>query len=132
MFVDTSALVAIATKEESANRLKLAIGQAPQVFTSPMVRLECSIVLADRMDMSIASAEKLFDKFVRDSRIEILTVTDDVGRIAVAAYHEFGKGRHPARLNLADCFSYAMAKSLMVPLLFVGNDFSQTDIKSAL
>lgn len=63
--------------------------------------------------------------------IEIVTVTPEQGTLAVKAFFEYGKGRHPARLNLSDCFAYALAKSRGLPLLFKGNDFSQTDLAPA-
>lgn len=63
-----------------------------------------------------------------------IDVRDDValGGAAFAAFLKFGKGRHPARLNLGDCFAYALAKSLDAPLLYKGDDFAKTDIRSAL
>lgn len=59
-------------------------------------------------------------------------MTESQALIAAAAYRRFGKGNHPARLNYGDCFSYALAKSYDLPLLYKGNDFSQTDIRSVL
>lgn len=51
---------------------------------------------------------------------------------AIAAWRRFGKGRHPAALNLGDCFSYALARTSGEALLFKGRDFAQTDIRSVL
>ena len=67
------------------------------------------------------------------SRIEIVAVSERHARDAIDAYGRFGKStRHPAQLNFGDCFSYALAKALDQPLLYKGEDFSQTDIRSAL
>ncbi len=60
--------------------------------------------------------------------INVEPITDAVGKLAVECFATFGKGRHPARLNIVDCFSYAAAKALGEPLLFKGDDFAQTDI----
>jgi len=60
--------------------------------------------------------------------IEIIPVTAEHATIACQAYRDFGKGRHPAKLNFGDCFSYAAAKLRCEPLLFKDNDFNQTDI----
>lgn len=132
MFIDTSAVVSCICEEKDSSKLFLVIKKASTRFTSPMVRLESSIVLAQKMDLSANKAEELFDRLIWEADITIVDLTDEIGRIAVEAYGLFGKGRHPAKLNLADCFSYAVAKFLEVPILFVGNDFSKTDIKSAL
>ena len=55
----------------------------------------------------------------------------EIGRTAIKAFDRFGRGRHPARLNMGDCFAYACAKTLAVPLLFKDDDFSQTDVAIA-
>jgi ribonuclease VapC len=132
MFVDTSAIIAAITNEPNAIEIERTIQRTPNVVTSPVVRLETTMVLAQKLQILPKEAEIIFNKFLLNGEIEIVPISDEIGSFAVEAYEKFGKGRHPARLNLADCFSYAVAKSLKVPLLFVGNDFSQTDIKSAL
>jgi uncharacterized protein with PIN domain len=68
------------------------------------------------------------DDFLSAMRVEIIPITPDIGRGAIRAFERFGRGQHPARLNMGDCFAYACARSLDVPLLFKGDDFSQTDI----
>jgi ribonuclease VapC len=132
VFIDTSALVAVVLQEPAAEQIKLLIERSTMAFTSPMVRLETSIVLAQKLDISISAAEKHFDNFLIDGKIKTAPLSDEIGKLAVEAYAKYGKGRHPARLNLADCYSYAVAKSLGVKILFVGDDFSKTDLKSAL
>jgi ribonuclease VapC len=132
MFIDTSAVVACICEERDNSKIFQALKMAPEKFTSPMVRLESSIVIARKMDCSAKEAEELFDDFVFETELLIIDITDEIGSLAVEAYGKFGKGRHPAKLNLADCFSYAAAKHLKVPILFVGSDFSKTDLKSAL
>ncbi len=73
-----------------------------------------------------------FDLFLSKASISVLPVDVDQGYLARQAFRQYGKGRHPAGLNFGGCFSYALAKSLGQPLLFKGNDFSQTDIKTAV
>lgn len=70
--------------------------------------------------------------FGREFRIESIPFTAEMGREALAAWHRFGRGNHPARLNYGDCISYATAQHSGQSLLFVGDDFSQTDITPAL
>ena len=72
------------------------------------------------------------DEFIRDMQLEIVAHTANSPEIAREAFLRFGKGRHPARLNCGDCASYALAKSLNIPLLFKGADFAKTDIVPAL
>ena len=55
--------------------------------------------------------------------------TAEIGGLAIDAFERFGRGRHPAALNRGDCFAYACARSLGVPLLFKGEDFAKTDIR---
>jgi ribonuclease VapC len=70
--------------------------------------------------------------FVESFDFEIVPVTAETARLALDGFRRYGKGRHPAGLNYGDCFSYAAAKHLDCPLLFVGDDFSRTDLRSAL
>jgi len=128
MFVDTSAFVAMLTDEPEAEALATALERAGKKRTSPLVRLETCAVLATRLDIAPTRAEALFDELLAEADIEVAPLTDAVGRIAVKAFETYGKGRHPARLNIVDCFSYACAKALDAPLLFKGNDFMQTDV----
>jgi ribonuclease VapC len=71
------------------------------------------------------------NELIRAFRIEIVAVDRTLAGAAVEAFDRYGKGRHPARLNLSDCFSYALAKNRDVPLLFKGDDFGRTDIVPA-
>jgi ribonuclease VapC len=60
--------------------------------------------------------------------VEVVPVSREYAEIARSAFRRFGKGRHPAGLNFGDCFAYALAQALGEPLLFAGDDFSQTDV----
>lgn len=128
MFVDTSALVAILTREKDAAVLASALEAAATRHTSPLVRLETCTVLATKLDITPSNAEAIFDQLLEEAGIEILPIDDNIGRLAVRCFETYGKGRHPAKLNIVDCFSYACAKVLGAPLLFKGEDFSLTDV----
>ncbi len=126
MFIDTSVFVAILCQEDEAERFARAIESAKAKFTSPLVRLEASMVLATRLGRTPRAAEADFDAVLQEARIEVMTITDEIGRLSVEAFERYGKGRgHPAQLNLADCLSYACAKAYQVPILFKGRDFAK-------
>jgi ribonuclease VapC len=92
-----------------------------------MVRFETAMVLALKVDISPRAAERQFEKFLTTSDIEEIAIDRTIARSAVECFERFGKGRHPARLNFADCLSYAGARMLGAHLLFKGNGFAQTD-----
>ena len=128
MFVDASAIVGILAREVDGPDLAARVTQADRLFTSPLAIYEAVLGLARSRNMAIDDAQTAVSDFLTDSRAEI---TEEVGRDAIRAFDRFGRGRHPARLNMGDCFAYACARSLAVPLLFKGDDFSQTDIAVA-
>ena len=91
--------------------------------------LESGVVLDSRRDPVLSRS---LDDFLDIAEVEIEPVTAEQARIAREAYRDFGKGSgHPAQLNFGDCFAYALAKSTDEPLLFVGLDFSHTDVTAA-
>lgn len=78
------------------------------------------------------AAQAKLDHLIRDLRLGVHPFTPDQARLAQEAWLRFGKGRHPAGLNLGDCCSYALAHSSGEALLYKGNDFSRTDVRSVL
>jgi ribonuclease VapC len=110
MFVDTSAFIAMLAGEPASAALAAALETAQARYTSPLVRLETCMRLATKLDVSPEEAQAAFDRAVEDAAIEIVPVTDAMGREAVAAFSRFGKGRGH-QLNLADCLVYAGAKA---------------------
>jgi ribonuclease VapC len=130
MFIDTSVFIAILCEEEEAERFARAIEGGKAKFTSPLVRLEASMVLATRQGRAPCAVEADFDAVLQEAGIQVIAITDEVGRLSVEAFERYGKGRgHPAQLNLADCLSYACARAYQVPILFKGRDFGKTDVQ---
>jgi ribonuclease VapC len=128
MILDTSALVAIFFREPEAPLYSRFIHDADRCLISAGSFLELSIVLER---LAAPDADRQCDMFFRRTGIVIEPFTVEQSYLARQAFHDFGKGRHPAALNFGDCFSYALAKFTGEPLLFKGEDFKKTDIVSA-
>lgn len=129
MIVDTSAIVAILRKEAEGRRCTDLLTHAEHPRLSAASYLEAAIVI-DGSRNQLTSQQ--LDALVEETELTIEPVTANQARIARMAYREFGRGSgHPARLNFGDCFAYALAKEIGEPLLFVGNDFPQTDVRAA-
>ena len=126
MVIDTSAIVAILQNEPEQDAFIEAIESADICLVSAASFIEASIVILTRYGMDGILD---LDLFMAKAGIEISSVDSDQANIARRAFRDFGRGRHPAELNFGDCFSYALAKSLDLPLLFKGSDFSKTDIR---
>jgi ribonuclease VapC len=125
MVIDTSAVIAVLLNESTAMRIAQAIEAGSPRLLSVANLLETSIVIESRKG---EAGSRELDLFVYRASIEPIAVDPDQMEIARLAWRRFGKGRHPAGLNYGDCFAYALAKSRDLPLLFQGDDFSQTDI----
>lgn len=133
MFIETSAVVAILAGELEATSFLDLIEGAERRETGAHVRLEATINLARILGLSILDAQELFDDFIKAARITVVPVSDAIARRAVEAFAIYGKGQgHPARLNFADCLSYACADCGRVPILFKGRDFARTDLTLAV
>jgi len=129
MILDTSALLAILLDEPEATTVAQAMAAAPRRRISAVSWLETAMVITARRGERGADA---FRALVEKLRAEIVPVDQQQAETAYAAWLAYGKGRNPAALNLGDCFAYALAKYLAEPLLFKGDDFAKTDIRSAL
>jgi ribonuclease VapC len=128
--VDTSAIIAILQFEPEATALLRCISEADMACQSAVSLQEASMVVAGRT--SDAEAWQDLDALIMTYSMATVPYTQELALIAREAFLRFGKGRHPARLNCGDCASYALAKSLNIPLLFKGADFAKTDIVPAL
>lgn len=118
--------MAIVLREPPASSCAAALSDADRVAISAATVAEAMIV-ADRKRLG-----EPMRRLLASLGLEIADVTSAAADRVAAAYSRWGKGVHPARLNLGDCFAYALAKERGCPLLFVGDDFSRTDIVSAL
>lgn len=125
MVVDTSALFAIAAHEQERNEFVDILDRTDTAMCSAVTFVETVMVLTGR---SRALAQFRVLDLLRTFAIEVAPIDPSNADVAIDAFDRFGKGRHPAQLNLADCFSYALAKSRNAPLLFKGDDFARTDI----
>jgi ribonuclease VapC len=126
MVIDSSALIAILCDEPERYDFNRKIEADSRRLISTGSVLETSIVLEKRYG---EEAYRELDFFILKAAIDICAFDTEQLEIARRAYRQYGKGRHPASLNYGDCFSYALAKQTGEPLLFKGNDFTQTDIK---
>lgn len=140
MVVDASALVAIMADEPEREAFVETINTAAEVLVSAASLLQTRIVLASRIGPGghaspahIDSMTVSLDRFLEQGHAAVEAVTPRLADVAFDAFRRFGKGTgHAAQLNFGDCFSYALAKHLDVPLLFKGGDFAQTDIRAAV
>jgi ribonuclease VapC len=123
---DTSALMAIVVREPAAAACIHALASEADVLVSAGTLAEALIVSLRRRVS--ADMERLIDEL----DLEIITVTPESARRVAAAYERWGRGVHSAGLNFGDCFAYALAKERSCRLLFVGDDFSKTDVDSVL
>ncbi|MHC2419991.1 ribonuclease VapC [Sinorhizobium meliloti] len=125
MIVDTSALVAILYREPQAASFVNYIHDADTTRISVANYVELSMVVESQLG---PDGMRQAEAFSRRAGIIVEPVTLEHGELARQAFLDFGKGRHKAGLNFGDCFAYALAKASGEPLLFKGNDFSQTDV----
>lgn len=122
--VDTSAIVAILLAEDEGAAFRARIEAAGGALVSAVSAVELAAVAA-RDDALFGAARSLLN----EPYVAVEPVDAVQAAIASDAYRRFGKGRHPAGLNLGDVFSYALARARRLPLLFKGDDFSQTDVE---
>ena len=129
MVIDTSAVIACLFSEPECDAFAEAIDADPVRLISVVGFVEASMVLLGRK-----RAEGLSDlrAFLDDGEIQRVAVDARQADLAVDAFRRFGRGRHPAALNVGDCFAYALAKATGEKLLFKGGDFARTDVASAI
>jgi ribonuclease VapC len=127
--IDSSALIAILRREPEADSFLRIISEADGCLMSSVSLLETSMVLAGRAGDASSWAE--LDALISRAGVEVAAMGSELATAARTAFLHFGRGRHPAALNLGDCASYALAKHRDLPLLCKGDDFSQTDLRMA-
>ncbi len=129
MVVDTSALIAILLGEPKTESFVRALADDPKKIISAFNALESAIVIEAKKG---EAGSRELDLLLHRARIEIIALNGDQVEIALTAWRNYGKGNHPAGLNIGDCCAYALAKYSGEPLLFKGKDFSQTDIRPVI
>jgi ribonuclease VapC len=125
MVLDTSALVAMLLGEPERDQFIAALAEAEDPLISAGTLLEASIVLQSKLGEAGVGD---LDELLATAGVRCVAVDLAQAHVARDAFARFGKGRDTAGLNYGDCFAYALAKSRDLPLLFQGDDFSQTDI----
>ena len=126
MVIDTSALIAILLGEPQTEALARAIAQDPRRLLSAFSTVEAYIVIIAKKG---ESGGRELDLLLHRCQIETVALNADQAELARKGWLTYGKGRHPAALNIGDCCSYALAKYAGEPILFVGNDFQRTDLQ---
>jgi ribonuclease VapC len=129
VIVDSSALIAILFKEPDGRRYLEALAAEERPAASAVTFVETAMVTEGRGG---AAAGAELDVLLAELSIETVAVDARQAHMARDAWRRYGKGRHPAGLNLGDCFAYALAKARGEPLLFKGEDFARTDVKAAI
>ena len=129
MFVDASALVAILKLEPGHEVLAASLESSSTPITSPLAILETVISLGRQKKIAVEEAHEAVTAALEKAGVGVREIDGATGELAVRAHSLYGRGSgHPARLNLGDCFAYAMAKQHRVPLLYKGDDFALTDL----
>jgi ribonuclease VapC len=123
--LDSSAIIAVLWGEPEARAFNRAMEEADKCVLSTFTLFETSTALLWRTPATIARLDRLVAEFP----VEPIPFDQDQAQLSRDAYRRFGKGFHPAALNLGDCVSYALAKSRDAPLLFKGDDFAKTDVQ---
>lgn len=126
--LDTSALIAFLEEEPAAERVASVLASASRLRISTATVVEAGIVTEARRG-ELGGRE--LDLLLHRLGVEQVPVTEEHAELARSAYRRFGKGRHAAGLHFGDCFAYALAAALGAPLLFVGEDFTRTDVEPA-
>jgi ribonuclease VapC len=127
VIVDSSALVAIVLREPGWEAVAEKLSTSPAGTGAPTLA-EAGIVLTAKLG---PRGRSLLARVVQEARVAVIPFTDEHWPIAIDAYARFGKGRHAAGLNFGDCLTYAAARLANQPLIYVGEDFTKTDLPRA-
>lgn len=128
MIVDASAIVALALLEPEWKELSARLEKSPRPSTHPLSVFEAALAIRRIKNTSTLDARAATDEFLVRAEVDIVPIGAAEIAAALEAFERYGKGRHPAGLNMGDCFSYACAKLRGMPLLYKGNDFARTDL----
>ena len=125
MILDSSAVVTIFLKEPGHETVRRKMVEAQVIGIGAATLVETAIVLSARLNRDMRGS---LARFTEENQVITIPFTEGHYGIAVTAWLKYGKGRHPAALNFGDCIAYAVARAADMPLLYVGDDFPQTDL----
>jgi ribonuclease VapC len=132
MFVDASAIVSMVTGEDDADKLADSMNAAWVRITSPLAIFEAVLAVRRKRRSTVVDATGAVREFLTVGDVRTVPTTADEADLALGAFARYGKGQgHPAQLNMGDCFAYAAARHHDMPLLYKGDDFAKTDVRSA-
>ena len=131
MILDASAIVAIMRAEPEAAELSARLLAAARRETHGVSVYEATLAVARLSGDTVEAAEAIVMDFLEDLTILVSPIGPAETAAALDAFARYGKGRHPAALNMGDCFSYACARTRGMPLLYKGEDFAKTDLAPA-
>ncbi len=132
IFVDASAFAALILNENRANDIAKVIDSDQPLFTSALAIYEAAMAVARVQELPFRASHNAVMMVIERGCIEIAHMTEITAINAMLAFERFGKGRHKAKLNMGDCFAYAIAQAHGGAILFVGDDFTHTDLPDAL
>ena len=128
LVLDTSTIVAIILMEPGHERLMARLDETNEILIGTPTVVEAGLVLSSRLRQD---ARPVIQVLLRQLRAKVVAFDEDHAWAATGAFLRFGRGRHPAALNFGDCLSYAVASLSGDPLLYIGDDFTKTDIPPA-
>jgi ribonuclease VapC len=128
VFLDASVLVSVMVDEDDATHLVEKIGSSNRRITSALALWEATRAVARIKNTSVTDVYGALSGLLRLFEISVVAIDADTGEAAVDAHNRYGKGNHPAKLNMGDCFAYACAKTNNARLLYKGDDFAETDL----
>jgi ribonuclease VapC len=131
IFVDASAIISMMTGQDGADELIDRLAKERERICSAVVMFESVAGLCRAYTYSVNQARDAVKSFLEVNELQFVGIGEREFELAIRAYAEFGAGRHPAGLTMGDCFSYACAKANKAALLFSGEAFARTDIRSA-
>jgi ribonuclease VapC len=131
MFLDASAIIAMLGDEAEGDAFADALAADPVRLASPLAVWESVAGLAKEYALSIPEARRKVAEFLAVAKVKLVSLGEAELEFALDAYDQFGKGRHPARLNMGDCFAYAAAKAHGAALLHKDEGFWLTDVAQA-
>lgn len=125
MVIDSSAVLAVLFDEPGWESINSRIAHDTAPVMSAVSRVESGIVIEARLH---DRGRVLLEDYLAQAHVLVVPTDDEQVRLALDAWRRYGRGRHVAALNFGDCFSYALARVRGDRLLYVGNDFSETDL----